>query len=107
MQAPDSKFDEIILEAIHEKRLLRFVFGGKERIAEPHDYGIKQGVVRLFCYQVGGKSSSGRLPAWRWIEVAKMSNLEILDKTFPGSRGDSSKQHHRWDKVFARVGKEK
>ena len=105
MAAPDPKVHQIILKAIDEIRLLRFVFGGKERIVEPHDYGIHKGLVRLFSYQVGGKSTTGRLPAWRLMEVAKMSEVEMLDQTFPGSRGDSSQQHREWERIFARVGK--
>ena|SRR5205807_2831849 len=107
MKAPDTKVHEIILQAIAEIRLLRFVFGGKERIAEPHDYGLHKGLVRLLCYQIGGKSTTGPLPAWRLMDVAKMSDVEILEQTFAGSRGDASQQHHHWDRVFARVGKAK
>src|SRR5437764_7378521 len=105
MTVPDPKVHEIILKGIDEIRLLRFRFGGKERIVEPHDYGIHQGVVRLFVYQVGGQSSSGPLPAWRLMDVAKMSEIEMLEQTFPGSRGDSSQQHRQWDRIFARVKK--
>jgi hypothetical protein len=105
MKAPDPKVHEVIFKAIDEIRLLRFVFGGKERIVEPHDYGIHKGLVRLFSYQIGGQSTTGPLPAWRLMEVAKMSEVEILDQTFPGSRGDASQQHRQWDRVFARVGK--
>ena len=105
MKAPDPKVHEVILKAINEIRLLRFVFGGKERIVEPHDYGIHKGLIRLFSYQVGGKSTTGPLPAWRLMEVAKMSEVEMLDQTFPGSRGESSQQHRQWDQLFARVGK--
>ena len=107
MKAPDPKVHEVILKAINGIRLLRFVFGGKERIVEPHDYGIHKGLIRLFSYQVGGKSTTGPLPAWRLMEVAKMSEVEMLDETFPGSRGDSSQQHRQWDFIFARVGKTK
>ena len=104
MTVPDPKVHEIILKAIDEIRLLRFRFGGKERIVEPHDYGIHQGHVRLFVYQVGGKSTRP-LPGWRLMDVPTMSEIEILDQTFPGSRGDSSQQHRQWDRIFARVRK--
>lgn len=104
MKAPDPKVHQIILQAIGEIRLLRFIFGGKERIVEPHDYGIQKGLIRLFGYQIGGESTTGRLPAWRLMEVAKMSEVEMLDQTFSGSRGDSSQQHREWDQLFARVG---
>lgn len=97
------KFHELLLQAILGKRLIRFNYQGKARIAEPHDYGIQKGQRRLLAYQVRG-ASTGKLPGWRWIEVPELSDLEILTDTFPGSRGDESNKHHDWDKVFARVG---
>lgn len=93
---------ELIHQAIDRKRLLRIRYGGKERIAEPHDYGLMTGVPRLFCYQVGGQSS-GALPNWRLLDVPKISDLELLDRSFPGSRGAEYSKHLTWDKVFARV----
>jgi histidyl-tRNA synthetase len=97
------KVHELLLNAIEEKKLIQFNYQGKVRIAEPHDYGIQNGSVRLLSYQVGGASNSGRLPAWRWIEVPEISALQVLSQTFPGSRSAASSKHHAWDEVFARV----
>src|SRR5205807_10153600 len=99
MKLPDSEVHKLILQAIDEVRLLRFVFGGQKRIVEPHDYGIQKGLIRLLAYQTGGQSNTGRLPAWRLMEVAKMSEIEMLDETFSGSRGESSQQHREWDQL--------
>jgi len=97
----DPAVHELILAAIHEKRLLRFVLAQKARIVEPHDYGIHRGVVRLLVYQVAG-SSGGPLPDWRWIDVPRISSVDLLDQTFAGSRAVSG-NHHQWDVLFARV----
>jgi len=105
MTLPDPKVHETILKAIDEIRLLRFVFGAKERIVEPHDYGIHEGRVRLFAYQIRGESTSGPLPDWRLMDVAQISGIQILDETFGGSRSDSSQKHRKWERIFARVGK--
>ena len=105
MTIPDPKVHSIILKAIDEIKLLRFVFGQKQRIVEPHDYGIYQGRIRLFGYQVAGESTTGDLPAWRLMEIAKMSAVEMMDQTFSGSRADSSQQHRQWEKIFAHVKK--
>ena len=51
----------LIWAAIEQKRLLRFRYKNRERIVEPHDYGIHKGIIKLFGYQVGG-SSSQKLP---------------------------------------------
>ena len=93
---------QLLLTAIDERRLLRFALDGKARVAEPHDYGVRNGAVRLLVYQISG-ASSGPLPGWRWIDVSRMSELDLLDKTFAGGRPTSGK-HHTWDVLFARVG---
>jgi hypothetical protein len=99
----DPETDRLILTAIHEKRLLRFLYSNEPRIAEPQDYGMQKGMVSLFTYQVGGKSSSGRLPDWRKFVVQKISRLELLDQSFAGSRAVPTHKHQKWDVLFARV----
>jgi hypothetical protein len=98
----DGKHD-ILLRAIRERKLISFDYKGKLRVAEPHDYGIQNGMKRLLCYQVGGDSNSGRLPSWRLVEVAKLDDLKIINRKFPGSRPAPSGQHRNWEVVFARV----
>ena len=92
----------LIWAAIEQKRLLRFRYKNRERIVEPHDYGIHTGLIKLFGYQVGG-SSSQKLPNWRWAEQDLISNIQLLDRTFPGGRPTKSGKHHKWDKLFIRV----
>jgi hypothetical protein len=72
----------VIWAAIEQKRLIRFRYKNRERIVEPHDYGMHKGVIKLFGYQVGG-SSSQKLPNWRWSEQDLISDLQLLDRTFP------------------------
>ena len=83
----DSKIDRLIRQAIGEKRLLHFFYAGKTRLVEPHDYGVQNGKVRLLSYQVGGESNTGKLPAWRWIDVDRMSEIHVEEQRFKGSRG--------------------
>jgi hypothetical protein len=99
--AVDQEPDTVLYGAIEKKRLIRFRYQNKERIVEPHDYGIQKGIPRLLSWQVGGESS-GHLPGWRWFDVGGMQEVEVLDKSFPGNR-EVSGSHHRWDVVFIRV----
>ena len=98
----DKELDQLLYTAIQTKHLVRFKYKGKERVAEPHDYGVQKGIVRLFCYQVGGQSRS-RLPGWRWVDVSGVRDSEMLTRRFAGSRRDSSSKHHEWDEIFIRV----
>jgi hypothetical protein len=95
--------DQLLRTAIHAKRLVTFALDGTRRVGEPHDYGIINGVPKLFFWQTGGESRSGRPVGWRWAVLAKMSQLQILDKKFAGPRPAPSGKHVQWDTLFATV----
>lgn len=95
--------DRILRQAIREKRLIRFQLDGLERVAEPHDYGVKKGLVHVLVYQVAGRSKSGPLPDWRWVRLARASDFELLDERFAGGREIPSGRHAEWDQLFLRV----
>jgi hypothetical protein len=101
--SPGAAVDQLLRTAIREKRLVAFVLDGYERIAEPHDYGIVNATVRLFFYQVGGASRSGRPIGWRWAELSKISELKVLDRRFAGPRPAPSGRHVRWELLYASV----
>lgn len=93
--------------AIAHKRLIRFSYLGAMRVAEPHDYGIQHGEVKLLVYQLLALEHGAprdRAEGWRLLYVAKMTGCAVLDEGFPGSRGHRHEDHHAWDVVYARVG---
>lgn len=97
--------DQNIREAIASRRLVRVRYHGKSRIVEPHDYGMRDGSVRLLVYQ---RSAAGEPPAptaigWRDLFVEQIEELAGLDERFAGSRGGDHVRHIRWDVVYARV----
>lgn len=94
--------DTLLRQAIAGKRLISFRYRGKARVVEPHDYGVHNGEVKLFGYQVGGVSSQ-KLPNWRWSLVGEMVDVQVLEQGFAGGRGAASGKHHTWERVFARV----
>src|ERR687891_1509725 len=89
--------------AIKSKRLIQFKYQNCDRTAEPHDYGILKGVEQVLVYQLFGESKSKRLPDWRFIRVAGMKLLRVLEETFPGGRTVPSGKHKKWDHLFIRV----
>jgi len=97
----DPAAHQLLYGAIQNKRLIRLRYKNKERIVEPHDYGIQNRIARLLSWQIGGQSS-GRLPGWRWFDVSDMKDVEVLERSFPGNRNVAGKHHH-WDEVFIRV----
>src|SRR5215813_2759502 len=80
---PPSQIHEPLCNAINTKHKVSFMYQGKPRIVEPHDYGMQNGRARLLSYQIGGQSGSGQLPDWRWFDVSKIGEFKILDETFP------------------------
>lgn len=95
--------DRILRRAICERRLIRFWLDGHERIAEPHDYGIRKDAVHVLVYQVGGTSKSGELPDWRWVRLSRATGFELLERRFAGGREREVGRHAEWDRLFLRV----
>ena len=96
--------ENLILEAIANKRLIEFTYRNLPRIAEPHVYGVINGVWQILGYQTGGQSSRGGLPEWRRFDLNQMTRLTILALTFPGRRPFPSGNHSSWDSRLAIVG---
>ena len=91
-----------IVKAIEEARMIRLIYHDKERILEPHDHGILNGSVQLLGYQTAG-SNTRPLPNWLLMKTDHISNLILLDQTFPGGRPTSKGKHIKWDVLFVRV----
>jgi hypothetical protein len=94
---------QLLCSAINSKQLIEFEYEHCRRIAEPHDYGIIDGVKKLLNYQIEGESQSGGLPDWRWAEVDEINRLRMLDKEFAGTRAVPSGKHIMWDCRYASV----
>jgi hypothetical protein len=92
----------LLWTAIEHRRMIQLVYHRKPRILEPHDHGIINGSVQLLAYQVGG-SSSRPLPNWVLMKTNEITDLEVLDQSFPGGRPTASGKHRKWDKLFIRV----
>jgi hypothetical protein len=69
---------------------------------EPHDHGILNSSVQLLGHQIAG-SSSRPLPNWLLMKTDEVTELEVLEQTFPGGRPTSTGNHIQWDKLFIRV----
>jgi hypothetical protein len=91
--------------AIVHKRLIEVSYAGRPRIAEPHDYGIKNGSPKLLIYQIRetGGGQKRTVHGWRLLEVSRIEACVVSEDTFPGSRGESSERHITCDELFARV----
>ena len=86
--------DEQLRFAIANKRLIEVTYHGRQRIGEPHEYGLRRDTAALMMYQVSAsgvpKDKSNR--GWRLLDIAKIEALRVLDETFSENRGKSSSQ---------------
>ena len=104
-QVNATSLDTMIRSAIRRKRLLRVRYKGRVREVEPHDYGAQKGVDRLLVYQLRetaaepGRSAIG----WRLLDLPKIEDCEVLDASFPGSRGPLHSKRLIWDVLYLRV----
>ena len=71
------------LDCYREQAHDSFRYHGKDRLVEPHDHGILNGSVQLLSWQVDG-GSSRPLPNWLLTMVNEITDLVLLDQTFPG-----------------------
>jgi hypothetical protein len=93
-----------LMRAIAGKHLIEFVYRtGRRRLAEPHDYGVRNGEEALLVYQISGESRSGAPHGWKQFAVDGILQLRVLERTFPGTREDKAQHHRKWDVLFARV----
>ena len=60
--------------------MIEFTYHGYPRVAEPHVYGIKDGKRQILVYQIGGSTSSGKIPDWRRIILDEISGLRVVKK---------------------------
>ena len=49
---------DIIIQAINEKKVVKFDYHGFDRVAEPHVYGTLNGIKSILTYQIRGGSKS-------------------------------------------------
>ncbi|MDH7554073.1 MAG: hypothetical protein QHH74_10475 [Spirochaetota bacterium] len=97
--------NKLLCEAIKSKKIIRFYYEGYERIVEPHAYGIHKDTENevLRAYQIGGYSSSGKIPVWRLYVVSKMINIIITDDSFEHPRPDYKMNDSMMSKIFCQI----
>lgn len=83
---------EQLIDAINNKRCIKFIYDGHVRIVEPYCVGLHASTKNP-CFrglQIDGSSNSKNktdLPFWDMFLLNKASNFEILDLHFDGSNG--------------------
>lgn len=88
-----------IVDAIRDRRRLRFVYNGKPRIAEPQCYGVgAKGTELLRVHQLSGGSQPEPL-----FDVAKIEGLEVLEERFDRPGPHYQREDSAMAKVFCQL----
>lgn len=96
--------EEIICQAIAQKRLLQFSYDDLTRIVEPHLFGRKtSGKDALSAYMIDGYSESDQEPYWRSYSVEKMEFVIMLDETFPAARAGYNANDRTMEEIYCRL----
>ena len=78
--------NQIITQAIRERRCLRLHYDGFDRLVEPHTYGVNTaGHEAISAYQVAGGSVSKSKPTWREFLVSKARSISLANEVFTGT----------------------
>lgn len=93
-----------LLDAITNREVICFYYESLLREVEPHCYGKNpKGETVMWGFQTGGQSKSGRVPCWRLFDAARMQNLYLAGRKFPGPREAFPKNCPPLNPVLAQV----
>ena len=95
--------DELIRQAIAERRLLAYRYNGQRRVGEPHLYGLRNGQPTLLVYQTEGTSFAGPYPNWRHCALSGLTRMTITGRSFANPRLTSTDSHRDWAEIWAIV----
>lgn len=101
MEHHNADVDNMLRNAIARKNIIKFTYQGRQRIAEPHVYGVHSGRKQLLVYQIGGDSTTGDLPNWRRFNVDEISSIQIASQSFNVRQSLLSGKHSVFDEILA------
>jgi hypothetical protein len=95
--------DELIRQAIAERRLIAYRYNGQRRVGEPHLYGIWNGQPTVLVYQTEGTTFSGPYPNWRRLSLSGLTRFVVTGRPFQHARLKSGETLSGWSEVWAVV----
>ena len=91
--------NQVLVRAIEQKRRLNFLYNGKARLVEPQCYGIgTRGTELLRGHQLQGGREREPL-----FDVAKISDLVVLDQVFQRPGPNYKKDDSAMKTIFAQL----
>lgn len=96
---PDAPVNALLVNAIQQKRRLRFRYNGRQRLVEPQCYGVGHpGAELLRAHQLQGGT-----PVEPLFTVAKIADLEVLDEVFDRPGPNYRKNDSAMKTIYAQL----
>ncbi len=93
----------LLIQAIQNKKRIRFVYGDSARIGEPYIYGkTKKRQELVLVYQTEKEGESTKPQGWRMLKFSEITSLEITDQNF-SIREDYNPYDDTIREVFAKI----
>ena len=93
--------NDIIIEAIENRKLLEFIYKDHHRVVEPYTFGVSsKGNDNLSAFQIDGTSENIVVPDWGLFTIDKIVDLKILNQTFEGTRPKYTKGDSRMIEIY-------
>lgn len=75
--------NQVIIEAIKNKRVLSVTYKDATRLVIPHAYGVdKNGGLKLRGYQIEGSDASETPTGWRLFNESDITGLTVTAQSF-------------------------
>ena len=100
------KYHDLLIAAIHGRKVLEFSYEGYGRVVEPQTYGMSYtGKYVLRGHQIGGESRSGQLKTAKLFDGAKISKLQKTGENFKDAVRSHNPHDSAMKSVFATLAK--
>lgn len=75
--------EDLLRQALQERRMVQFRYHGYSRRMEPHALGhVTEGRLAVLGWQVSGGSASEPPPGWRTFLLSEIESLKLMRQTF-------------------------
>lgn len=96
--------NERIASAIRERKKIKVNYNGGWRILEPYCYGIStDDKEALRAYQKEGYSKKGKNVDWKFIDITKIKDIEILEEIFYPDRLEYRKEDKMMKIIYEQI----